>query len=185
MAAHDRFGWSQAEIRVAGIRVGVTTAWGCGPVDDRAVLDALYGGLASRLRHRGHVPVHEKAFGLRALAPAADDARRRAYARAGVDDPGPTTWIEGRPCVGGSFAGLQAWSVALDEGVRVEPVTGDGGEGRLVLFAEGRLLFLTAVRGDAGGAADVPTELAQTAPTRCSPRTRRAPGGGRSRTSRR
>ena len=161
MAVHEGFGWSEAGVEVAGARVGVTTAWVRGPVGDDDALDALYDELAGRLRRRGHVLVHEKAFGLGALAPTVDGTRRRAFARAGLGEPVPTTWLEGRPCVGGRFAGLQAWSVEAADGVQLQPLRGDVGAGWLVTTQAGRLLFVGGVTGAPGPTTDVPAELGQ------------------------
>jgi enamine deaminase RidA (YjgF/YER057c/UK114 family) len=147
MDARDRFGWSEARVRVAGADLGVLTAWPREPVAHAGDLARVYDDLAGRLRVAGHALVHEKAFGDLALAPALAEARRAAFVRAGLGVPGPHTFVQGRPCLGGAFAGLQAWTVGVGADVALDPADGEPEAARVVTTGLGRLLFASALTG--------------------------------------
>jgi len=162
MSGRELFAWSQARGRVAGVDVGVLTAWPTAPVADAGPLRELYRELSERLRRDGHALVHEKAFGDLALADPLVGARQAAFEAARAGAPGPLTFVQGRPCRGGAFAGLQAWTVGVEAGVTVEPAAGEERAARVVTTGQGRLLFASALTGlDPAGVAPPAVELAR------------------------
>lgn len=113
---------SAVPARLFGARLTLHTFAAQAPVDGLPALDAVYREVASALHAQGHVVLHEKAFGDLALAEPAVRARTAAFAAFGHPTLPPLTYVEGRPCVGGGFAGLQVWSVESAGDVRVEVV---------------------------------------------------------------
>jgi enamine deaminase RidA (YjgF/YER057c/UK114 family) len=137
-----------------GATLGLWTLVPSEAVDGPGALADLYGDLARTLHERDHVLLHEKAFGLLALAPAAAAARDEAFRVAGLPPPVPHTYLEGRPCRGGALAGIQAWSVRRGDGVEGLPPDDAGGRpGAGFRTDRGTVLFLSALTGRAGSAA--------------------------------
>ncbi len=146
METRSPFVVSAVPATLYGARLTLHTLATRAPIEEPAALGALYGAVAAALRARGHVLLHEKALGDRSLARAAAEARVAAFAAIGHDAPPPFTFVEGRPCVGGRFAGLQVWSVEATGDARVETVREEGRAiGSRLTTPEGRVLFLNAV----------------------------------------
>ena len=148
---------TEVETRLAGAPMAIHTFVPATPIETAADLDGFYGEVAAVLARRGQTLLHEKAFGVLDLAAAADDARDRALAT-DAGRPVPHSFIEGRPCAGGRFAGVQAWAMPVSPGVAVTPVR-DGPRvvGMRVDAPAGRALFLHAANGLSGDGSPRPT----------------------------
>lgn len=115
-------------------------------VDDAAGAEACFAEVAAHLADRGIAVLQEKVFG---LAEAMDDllaVRAAAYGARGLN-PAPVTFIDGRPCVGGPFAGVQIiGAMPRSSEVTVQTVQSDGMPvGRLLETPLYRSLYLTGV----------------------------------------
>lgn len=131
-----------------GARLGLHTFAADRPIVTPADLDAFYREIAPIVASAGSTVLHEKAFGDRRLASAAAAARDGAYAFVGLPPQVPFTFIEGRPCIPGGFAGVQVWTVQASSTVQCRPVTAGAGVGGMLLVTDlGSALFLSAVSG--------------------------------------
>jgi enamine deaminase RidA (YjgF/YER057c/UK114 family) len=108
---------------------------------------ACFAGLAAALaEHRAEV-VAEKVYGTTAACDRILGARRAALVAHGRDPGTPVHYLDGRPCDGGEFGGVQVWAVGNDARRNaVESVPG----GRLWHAPYGRALHLCGMRGTAG-----------------------------------
>ncbi len=154
MAPRDSSGREFGSARVAGATLHLRTFAASAPLATPEDLKAFYDEVAESVARRGGFVVHEKAFGLLACSQAAADARATVFAARGLPPPVPHSYIEGRPCIGGLFSGVQVWTVDAEPGVRCTQVEAGPGSGATrVDAAGGRMLFLSGVTGRAPGAA--------------------------------
>jgi len=132
-----RRGWSE-------IYCTATPAPGGGAEDVAACYRQLADVLAS---HRAEV-VGERVYGALQAENEILAARDRELRARGLDPKTPCNYLEGAPCDGGIYGGTQVWAIARSNGspAAVETVPG----GRLVAVPDGRLLHLTAQRGEPG-----------------------------------
>ncbi|MBL8731190.1 MAG: hypothetical protein JNN13_02340 [Planctomycetes bacterium] len=87
-----------------------------------------------------------KVYGAHHARTAILTAWHNARSARGLIDDTPVHFLDGRPCDGGEFAGAQAWALVQPGARVVSTVTG----GRLATLPHGRLLHLTAQRGESG-----------------------------------
>ncbi|GAB4143937.1 MAG: hypothetical protein Fur0037_11690 [Planctomycetota bacterium] len=104
----------------------------------------LFAGLAKALTGHGIEPISEKVYGGLDSRKRILEARREAYAAAGLDPDSPVTFVDGAAPCGPARAAVQIWGVRPGEGGSVRTVEG----GRLWQQKGLRVLHLSAVHGD-------------------------------------
>ncbi|MCX5796716.1 MAG: Rid family hydrolase [Elusimicrobia bacterium] len=105
-----------------------------------------FAALAALLKSKGIAPIQEQVYAEAGVREELLEIRRSAYQAQGLDPALPFAFIDGKPAAGGRWSGAQVWGVA---GGSVATVAGPG---RLWSSAEGRLLYIPALRGGDGPA---------------------------------
>lgn len=106
---------------------------------------ATWDAVAAVLREHDCEPIAEKVYGASIARSDILAARAEALRRHGLAADLPCTFLDGAPCAGGDFAGVQIWGVRGDEVHEVRTVPG----GRLWQGPAFRALHLAHVHGHA------------------------------------
>ena len=118
----------------------------CGAKEEAA---SVYGQLAAFLRQRGAMVAQERVYGRCEASGTIMGVRRDL-----LGDDLPATFIEGRPCNAGMFAGVHVVAVVPSPEIKVETITWKGVRcGRRVEIGGTTYIYLSGINGlGAGGA---------------------------------
>lgn len=140
---------SGTTVGVVGAQLTVETLATPGSIVSEGHIRSLYAGIASRVAASNRIVLFERAFGTLNCADAFAACRDKAFADEGLKPPVHHSYIEGRPCHGGTLAGVQVWSLDRRSvrGSVVASLDGTSAGSVKVETSHSTIVFLSGVTG--------------------------------------